>query len=165
MNEAVSQLISRYRRVGDETMRGLPPFNDRLEVEAIGFRDWQGHQLGVIVAPWFMNLVIVPAEEVDPGKTSQGARSVWDFPAGRYEFHASELEGAPPHLTTPLFSAVTDFPDQPTARAVAEAVLDRLFSEEAARKPEQVRKGSGDVLHDATMSRRSLLRRVMLMPD
>lgn len=165
MKDIVSQLVSRYRRVGEEKMRGLPPFNDRLEVEAVGFSEWGDHLLGVIVAPWFMNLVIVPGEDVDPEKTTQGARSEWEFPAGRYEFHAANLEGAPSHLTTPLFSAVTDFPDQSTARAVAQAVLDGLFSQEAACAPEQVRKGSGDVLHDATMTRRSLIRRVMLMPD
>lgn len=165
MNDVVHHLVSLYRRVGEEKMHGLPVFNERLAVEAVGFREWDGHLLGVIVAPWFMNLVIVPGEETAAAQTGHGSRSEWEFPAGRYEFHAADLDGAPLHLTTPLFSTVTDFPDQATARSVAEAVLEGLFSEEAARNPERISKGSGDVLLDATMSRRSLLRRVMLMPD
>ena len=163
MNDVVRNLVSLYRQIGEEKMRGLPVFNERLHVEAVGFREWQGNQLGVIVAPWFMNLVIIPGDDVEPA--SHGSRSEWEFPSGRYAFHAADLEGAALHLTTPLFSAVTDFPDQPTARTIAEAVLEGLFSEEEARNPERIRKGSGDVLLDATMSRRGLLRRVMLMPD
>jgi [NiFe] hydrogenase assembly HybE family chaperone len=164
MNDAVRQIVSLYRRVGEEKMRGLPVFNERLDVEAVGFREWDGHLLGVIVAPWFMNLVIVPGDET-PATGGQGSRSEWTFPAGRYEFHVADLDGAPAHLTASLFSTVVDFPDQPTARSVAEAVLDGLFSDEAARTPERTRKGGGDVLLDETMSRRSLLRRVMLVPD
>ena len=162
MNDAVRKLVSVYRRIGEEKMRDLPVFNDRLQVEAVGFREWQDNLLGV-VAPWFMNLVIVPGADAEP--VAHGSRSEWDFPAGQYAFHAADIEGAPLHLTTPLFSTVSEFPDQATARAVAEAVLEGLFSEEAAREPERIHKGSGDVLHDPTMNRRSLLRRVMLMPD
>jgi [NiFe] hydrogenase assembly HybE family chaperone len=165
MNDAVRQLVSLYRRVSEEKMQGLPVFNERLSVEAVGFREWEGHLLGVVIAPWFMNLVIVPGGESAAEQAGHGSRSEWEFPAGRYAFHATDLDGAPLHLTTPLFAAVTDFPDQATARSVAEAVLEGLFSGEAARNPERIRKGGGDVLLDATMSRRSLLRRAMLMPD
>lgn len=165
MNDVVRHLVSLYRRIGEETMHELPVFNERLAVEAVGFREWDGHLLGVIVAPWFMNLVIIPGDATAAAQAEHASRSEWEFPAGRYEFHAADLEDAPLHLTMPLFSAVTDFPDQATAHSVAEAVLEGLFSEEAARKPERTRRGGGDVLLDATMSRRSLLRRVMLMPD
>lgn len=164
MDARIDTLAEAYRGIGEQKMKDLPIFNARLRVEAVGFRDWQGRTVGVVISPWFMNLVLLAGPDDDVEAFTQGASSDWDFPAGNYEFHGAELAGIP-HLTAALFSTVSDFPDQQTARSVAEAVLDRLFDEDTTRAPERSRKGVGDVLFEDRLSRRSLLRRVMLMPD
>jgi len=44
-------------------------------------------------------------------------------------------------------------------------VMEGLLENDGSKAPETVHKGGGDVLFDETMSRRRLLRRVILMPD
>ncbi len=165
METRIRNLVEFHRRVAVERMRGLPIFNGRLEVEAVGFREFDGRVLGVLISPWFMNLILLPGAEDDWSDIGVGASSTWEFPAGEYEFHAGDLEGVGPHYTAALFSTVADFPDQDTARAVAESVMEGLLANDPSRASESVRKGGGDVLFDETMSRRRLLRRVILMPD
>jgi [NiFe] hydrogenase assembly HybE family chaperone len=165
MGGRVRNLITVHRGIAVQRMQGLPIYNDRLEVEAVDFREVGGRLLGVLISPWFINLVLLPGPEDDWSEIRVGTGAVWEFPAGEYEFHAGDLEGVGPHFTAALFSTVADFPDQETARAVAENVMARLFGGERSRAYETVRKGGGDVLYDQTLSRRSLLRRVMLMPD
>jgi [NiFe] hydrogenase assembly HybE family chaperone len=160
----IDTLAQAYRGIGEKKMKDLPIFNARLRVEAVDFRDWQGRMIGVMISPWFMNLVLLAAPDDDTQAFTQGASSDWDFPAGNYQFHGAEVAGIP-HLTAALFSTVSDFPDQQSARSVAEAVLERLFDEDATQAPERSRKAVGDVLFEDRLSRRSLLRRVMLMPD
>ena len=164
MDTRIDTLLEAYRMIGEQKMRDLPIFNSHLQVEAVGFQDWQGRTIGVMISPWFMNLVLLAGPDDDVEAFTQGASSDWDLPAGNYEFHGAEVAGIP-HLTAALFSTVTDFPDQQTARSVAEAVVEQLLDEDTNRAPEQSRKGVGDVLFEDQMSRRSLLRRVMLMPD
>lgn len=165
MDPRIENLVQVHRRIATERMKGLPIYNDRLEVESVGFREIEGRLLGVLISPWFINLVLLPGEEDDWSDVRVGSAAVWEFPAGEYEFHFGDLEGVGPHYTAALFSTVADFPDQATARAVAEGVMERLLTEDRSRPPETIRRRGGDVLFDRTMSRRGLLRRVMLMPD
>ena len=60
MHAAVSQLAAAFRNVAKERMAGVPLVNETLSVEAVGFTEWDGRLLGVLVAPWFMNLVLLP---------------------------------------------------------------------------------------------------------
>ena len=36
--------------------------NPAVEVEAVGFAPWDAHWLGVMVTPWFMNLMLLPRD-------------------------------------------------------------------------------------------------------
>lgn len=164
-DERVHNLVEVHRQIADERIRGLPIFNDCLQVEAVGFRPVDGRLLGVLISPWFLNLVLLPGREDDWSDAEVGSACTWEFPAGQYEFHAAELPGVGLHYTAALFSTVSDFPDQDTARAVAEGIMVRLLSNDLARAPETVRRGGGDVLFDRSMSRRGLLRRVLLLPE
>ena len=56
-------------------MQGLAFVNPALAVEAIGFAPWSGHWLGVLLTPWFMNLVLAPRESGALASTSPPARS------------------------------------------------------------------------------------------
>lgn len=165
MEDRIRELVDVHRRISEERMRGLPIFNERLDVEAVGFRPVDGRHLGIMISPWFINLVLLPGAEDDWSEVRVGSACIWEFPAGEYEFHAAELPGVGRHYTAALFSTVADFPDQATARAVAENVMKRLFSGALSRTPDKVRRGGGDVLFDETMTRRGLLRRVMLLPE
>ena len=69
-----------------ERMQGLAIVNPALEVEAVGFAPWQDHWLGVMVTPWFMNLVLLPRVRSRWQSIPVGGKRTLQFPAGVYEF-------------------------------------------------------------------------------
>lgn len=157
MQQAVDKLITDYRRIAEERMRGLPICNDRLSVEAVDFRQWEGHTVGVLITPWFINLVLLPEE---PAKSSEHAgelQTEWEFPSGRLAFDTCETELAGSYQSAALFSTVSDFPDQDTAREVARAVMTRLFQRTGGQPdPVESKNVAGEHLLEKQMSRRDL---------
>jgi len=60
----VSALIEHFRAV-DAGMRDLPIYNHTVAIESIGFRLFNDVELlGVLLTPWFMNLMILPITPV-----------------------------------------------------------------------------------------------------
>ncbi|MFW2404800.1 MAG: [NiFe]-hydrogenase assembly chaperone HybE, partial [Gammaproteobacteria bacterium] len=128
MTNEVTQLVERFRIIHAERMADLPLCNPRLEVEAVGFREFEDLQLGVLITPWFMNLVLLSGEDAW-ADWPQGSKSEWTLPAGTEEFTTGHDDEIPTYLTAVLFRTVQDFADQDMARAVAERVMENLFVE------------------------------------
>jgi [NiFe] hydrogenase assembly HybE family chaperone len=148
MNDPVEQLVERFRVIHRERMAELPLCNPQLAVEAVGFRDFEEHRLGILITPWFMNLVLL--SDTDTWRDwQQGSVSEWTLPAGSQEFTTCTDDNIPTYLTSVLFRTVSDFPDQATARAVAEEIMEQLFVEPT--------KASKSILNDKPVSRRALL--------
>lgn len=139
-------------------MRGLPMLNPSLGVKALGFRPWQEHWLGVLVTPWFMNLVVAPREAARWMPCGERESRHLVFPAGVFEFIGAQDAQLGPWLACSLFSPMFEFADMATAEATALAVLQGLFEapaaaaaaatpvppaqpEAAARAPEPSRRG------------------------
>ena len=59
--------------------------------------------------------------------SAQGDKSSIEFPSGPIEFTTSRDEGLGTYLTAVLFRSVSDMPDQETARAIAQQVMNELF--------------------------------------
>lgn len=102
-------------------MADLPFLNPRLRVEAVDFADWQGHWLGVLITPWAMNLLLLPASEQGWPRLTQGAIRRVAFAAGHYDFVASVDARLGELHTCSLFSPVLEFADQDGARQTARA--------------------------------------------
>ena len=126
-SEAIENLVVAYRRIGDDRMRDLPFYNDRLSVEAVGFRTWRGRSVGILIAPWFMNLALLSRAEDEWDRLAPGETVEWEFPSGVCELDPIRIDDVNTYLSAPLFSTVQDFPDQETACAVAEKILENLF--------------------------------------
>jgi [NiFe] hydrogenase assembly HybE family chaperone len=94
----------------------------KLAVEAVGFDQWEEKDLGILITPWFMNLVLLPDSDrlVD---LPQGDRVECRFPSGPCELTVYQDEELGTYLAAVLFRTVADFPDQDVARAVAEEAL------------------------------------------
>jgi [NiFe] hydrogenase assembly HybE family chaperone len=157
-----------YGRIDEQRMRDLPIRNGRLSVEAVGFQPWDGHVIGVLVTPWCMNLVLMPGADDDWSDLAKTPVSKWELPAGAFQFNPCLFDDARLHLSTPLFSTVQDFPDQKTARTIAEEILRSLLKPAAgAGAVAAARNGERDHHADALMarpvSRRGLLRRLALL--
>ena len=124
----VSELVERFTTIHRERMQGLPIVNPVLEVEAVGFCDFESHELGILLSPWFMNLVLLPGSE-EWSNTQQGDRLAHEFPSGHCEFTVCDDELLGRYLSAILFRTMSDFPDQDTARAVATEALALVLSE------------------------------------
>ena len=130
-------LAGGYREIGERAMRDLPIYNDALGVEAVGFRRFNASIVGIMITPWFMN-VVMPASAV--AQASLGATLRIRFPAGDIEFSLSEVGQMGRIASCSLFSPMFEFADMAAARATAEAALAELMlpsdSEEAVRRRE-----------------------------
>lgn len=132
------RLASLYRHIYQTAMRGVPICNDALAVEAIGFRRFGDHIIGVVVTPWFANLVAVaPDDAGNPRCFPDSVRLRLRFPAGDVDFSVSELEGFGPLAACSLFSPMSEFADHAAARAVAQAALDALFDPHLHEAPKE----------------------------
>lgn len=120
------ELVQHFESIYREHMQDLPIVNPQVAVEAVGFQDFEGHRLGVLITPWFMNLVLLPAGD-EWRDSAQGDTSTIDFPSGPIEFTSSRDDTLGTYLTAVLFRSVANLPDQPTARNVAMQVMRELF--------------------------------------
>lgn len=149
---ALERLIDRFREA-EPRMRDLPFYNERLSTEAVGFRDWEGHRLGILITPWFINLILLPGEEDDWSGVDQGDQSDWHLPAETIRFTANrsddeETGEGEVFLAAPVFTNVIGVPDHEAATNIAEQVLESLLA-----KP-----GSEKAAPGHAVSRRDLLR-------
>jgi [NiFe] hydrogenase assembly HybE family chaperone len=120
------RLVSTFRAAATR-MTGLSFVNPALAVEAVGFAPWQGHWLGVVLTPWFMNLILAPRDASLWQSLQQGEKRHYRFAAGDYEFIGARDDVAGDYQLCSLFSPVLQFDDQETARMVAQLARDALF--------------------------------------
>jgi len=123
-------------RAAATRMDGLAFVNPALVVEAVGFAPWQGHWLGVLLTPWFMNLILAPR---DPGAWATlrpGDKRRYQFPAGAFDFIGAQDDLAGEYQMCSLFSPLLQFDDQETARQVAQLAREALFDTANAEQPD-----------------------------
>ena len=126
-------LESVFRQIEQERMHDVPVLNSALKVQAVGFMPWETYALGVLITPWFMNLMLIP----DPQRTESGgelrtpgSKRTLRLPSGSYEFIAGEEQGIGSYEVCSLFSPMFEFADQVNAVATAEAIMLALMDEE-----------------------------------
>lgn len=120
-------LESVFKRIRAERMAGVPILNDALEVEAVGFEEHDDMLLGVLVTPWFMNLMLLPIEQGEWKGQLNGGKSTLELPAGTFEFIAGFEDGIGEYRMCSLFSPVFEFGDHATAVATAAAVVEGVL--------------------------------------
>lgn len=128
-------------------MRGLPICNSTLEVATVGFDTLHEHRFGVLITPWFMNLVLLPGDETWIDETA-GSNWSLKLPSAPCDFTVCQDEVLGTFLSAVLFHSVLDFADQETAVAVAKEALKQLL--QPLKAPLQAGNASG-------ISRRQLL--------
>lgn len=129
--EKVFNLILKTR------MQGIPVVNPALRVDARYLTRWNQYFLGVLITPWFMNLLLLPADTATAQTFSQlavGSKQTHPFPSGPYEFIVGEEEGLGRYQSCSLFSPMFDFADQQAALDTAAAVLQELMKQENHEK-------------------------------
>lgn len=144
-----SELEALFRRIHASEMAGMPVLNSALAVEAVGFRRCAYGWLGVLITPWFMNLVLLPATGTPWISLASGKQCDLNFPSGGYRFTADSATELGEYLSCQLFSPMSHFPDQATARTAANAALAAVVTAPAAAVEES---------ETVSLSKRRLLR-------
>jgi [NiFe] hydrogenase assembly HybE family chaperone len=116
-------------------MHGLSFVNPAVEVEAVGFAPWDAHWLGVMVTPWFMNLMLLPRDPAAWQPLPPGAKRCYAFPAGTYEFIGGNDPTVGDYQGCSLFSPLLEFADHASARLVATLARAALFDPANAEVP------------------------------
>jgi [NiFe] hydrogenase assembly HybE family chaperone len=132
-----------FRRIGTERMSDLPFLNDRLSVEAVGFRPWRQSWPGVLITPWGINLLQLPTPEAPFPPVRADALVEVALPGGAVSFmpaHEAELGD---YRLCSLYSPAQQFTDQEAARLTARHVMVLLFDQPddaASQQPSPARR-------------------------
>ncbi|MBB94567.1 MAG: rubredoxin [Rhodobacteraceae bacterium] len=124
-----AKLVTEFTEVWHAKMRDVPIVNNLLQVQAAGWGVHGGRPLGVLISPWFMNLVQLPSPGEDWSDLRAGQKEIMAFPSGDYEFIHNTRPVIGGYKACSLFSPMNDFKTQAQAIEVAEAVMVALFDE------------------------------------
>lgn len=137
--DVVTELRRAFQHVGEAKMRGLPVFNQALDVETVGFRSVEGGELGVLVTPWFMSVAFIPTRGDFRARLTGESETELEIGGNRYRLLVSEVPGVGPVATLGLLSPMDEVSSQEAARAAAEAAIEELLLHASADGPESSR--------------------------
>jgi len=129
-----------FARIHRERMADIDLLNPALSVAAIGFARHADDWRGVLVTPWGIRLLLLPAV-ADWPVPAPHERVIRRYPAGDFVFLANREEGLGDYLDCPLVHDMRNFADQETAVLTARACLIALdmAPEQAAPDPDAPR--------------------------
>jgi [NiFe] hydrogenase assembly HybE family chaperone len=151
-------LEAHYRRIWNERMHDLPFVNPALEVAATGFRRCDGDWLGVVITPWFINLLLLAGGGRLWGDIPAGERRYVSLPCGTLQFIADDDPDLGPYQYCPLIAPVSSVPDMAVARQAAAEALQTVFATPPA-EPEGTEPGTA-AAPPTPVSRRGFFRRL-----
>ncbi len=124
----VLALLDRLRDI-DPLMRDLPIYNARIAIEAFGFRAFGADALlGVVLTPWFMNLVLLPVRPEPMRMAAIGSSAAIALPAGSRSFIVGGDDVVGLYCAHSLHSPVLNFTLPGQARAEARRLLGLLLT-------------------------------------
>lgn len=128
----VDTLVSLFTRIAETRMSGVPILNPSLRVEAVGMETCKAADsddtpgvVGILITPWFMNLVWLPLARTDRPAMSGTTRSR-ALECGSFDFICAHEPEFGDYEACSLFSPMFDFADHPTAHDTAKSVLRKL---------------------------------------
>lgn len=166
MNAVEQKLEAVFRDIAETRMAGLPICNSALRVQAVGFREWQEHWVGVLVTPWTISLALMPGDKGPLRTLGPDEKMSWEFPSGKYEFMGLNEPALGTCQTCSLISPVVDFERHEDAVKVAEQVMEALFVKDESdakrdadrRQMVEAARLKGEPVMDKPLSRRDFLR-------
>ena len=165
----VQTLEQVFAHIAATRMRDVPVQNHALRVQAVGFApqaDADGEWLlGVLVTPWFMNLVYLPLTVPGAGEAVAGGavlgvgqKASRQIGNERFEFIGAHEDGLGAFACCSLFSPMFEFADHAAAVATACEVLNLLRTPVPTQTPTAAPVPHGAVLAvEAAPSRRGFL--------
>lgn len=140
LSARVDRLESVFRDIAATRMQGVPLLHPGVQVQAVGFAPEPDGAcaLGVLVTPWFMNLMRLPLAEqkvLAPGEV--GRQRIGEHPLSFIGAHEAALG---PYEMCSLASPMFEFADHAAAVATAREVLACLRAPVAHQQPDPQRR-------------------------
>ena len=79
-------LEAAFNEILQNRMYAMPVLNPALSVQALGFLRYQQDWLGVLITPWFMNVLLLPEADSTWQTQAPGSNFSRTFPYGVFEF-------------------------------------------------------------------------------
>lgn len=147
--EQIRQTLERvFNDILSQRMHDVPVVNHALAVRALGFNRYNADWAGVLITPWFMNVLLLPGPESTWITQPPGSKFEQAFPYGSFEFTVADEAQLGRYAQCSLFSPMFQFADQAVAEAAADSALQALLAVPAPR----------------AISRRDLLRGNLVRP-
>ncbi len=124
----VVEMVERFQTIGELNMRGLPVYNENLEVEAIGFQSYGENLVGVLVTPWFMNVILLPRDKTVMDYSLVASPTDETLPAGTWQFMYGGDDVLGLYKSLSLYSPMFAFNTQDIARIEAKRRLNSLMT-------------------------------------
>lgn len=125
-SDRVRALVTSFERIARDSMCGLPFYNDALAVEAVGFERFGDGWLGVLVTPWFMNLVLLSERPIPYSEAANGKKRTAELPGGPVMLLCGGTEDVGMFDAHSIASSMAVYKSQDQARAAARQALLRL---------------------------------------
>ncbi len=139
-------LVQTYQGIASTRMAGMPFLHAGLQVAAVGFRRVEAQNehggqalLGILLTPWFMNLVWRPLGNGGPA-LGVGQKAVHRIGQQPLTFIGAHEPALGPYESCSMISPVLELPDQATAVATAEHILMHLLPTEQEATPSPSRR-------------------------
>jgi [NiFe] hydrogenase assembly HybE family chaperone len=133
-SEQIRQTLeTTFNEILDKRMRDMPVVNAELSVQAIGFNRYNEDWLGILITPWFMNLMLLPDSHSAWRGQQPGTKIEKHFPYGVFEFTLGSETQLGAYALCSLFSPMFQFENQAAALTAAQAALQVLLAETTSR--------------------------------
>ena len=109
-------------------MHDMPVINPVLKVQALGFTNYHEDWLGLLITPWFMNLLLFPGRLNEWPALQPGGKFERYFPYGSFEFTMANEARLGQYALCSLFSPMFQFSEQADAVHAAQAALQGLLA-------------------------------------
>ena len=137
--DRILQLVDRFTHIGETAMRELPIYNHALQVEAIGFKPTAAGWLGVLITPWFINVMLLP-EHKQEATMPLGEKVTHKLISGEHDFSVGEDDELGRYDFLTLASPTLKYKSHQAACDVAYKALAKLLTppdEAGTAVPEQ----------------------------
>ncbi len=134
MTDIEKKLLKSFDFIYKNKMQNIPIINQNLKVETIGFQNFLKYELGVLITPWFMNIILAPRQKNDIypqenkiRKIIEGRKIKITLPQASYNFLIQSDDILGFYLSCSLFSPMLDFENQQQAVDVAKEIMLQLL--------------------------------------
>ncbi len=125
--DRILQLVDRFTHIGETAMRELPIYNHALQVEAIGFKPTAAGWLGVLITPWFINVMLLPKHKQE-ATMPLGEKVTHKLISGEHDFSVGEDDELGRYDFLTLASPTLKYKSHQAACDVAQKALAKLLT-------------------------------------